>query len=279
MGTTDRSRWRVAALGGAIALVAGGVGWLIGNAGADGSADGTVDVAVRSASTIRAESSTIPSPSTSISSTSVVRHHEDEPADRPTIVQFNGSERDELASQLATVREVALRYPTLADAAAAGFEPTTPYTPGLGAHMGRDDWTQAPGAPLDLTRPQSYLYDGTDPSSEVVGVMYVQLGGDTAPAGFAGPLDPWHAVRGNCLKPDEFDPLFPAADGVTEERCVAAGGRFIDVTAWTQHVWVVPGWEAPGGVFAAHNADIVCADGTTDSDPVTGCESPVTRSP
>jgi len=46
------------------------------------------------------------------------------------------------------------------------------------------------------------------------------------------------------------------------------------VTAWIQHVWVVPGWEAPGGVFAPYNADIVCADGTTDSDDVKGCPTP-----
>ncbi|MFN8052010.1 MAG: hypothetical protein U0Q22_11260 [Acidimicrobiales bacterium] len=196
-------------------------------------------------------------------------------ADRPTIIQFQGAEREQLAQQLATVREVAMRYPTRADAAAAGFEPTTPFTPGLGSHMGRDDWTQTAGQPLDLQKPQSYLYDGTEPTSRLVGVMYVVIGGDTAPDGFAGPLDTWHEVKGSCLKADEFDPLYPAADGVTKQMCDAGGGRFLPTNVWTQHVWVVPGWEAPGGVFARSNTDIVCADGTTKSDPVTGCTSPV----
>lgn len=204
-------------------------------------------------------------------------HHAEAPApvgDRPTIVEFHGTERARLGEQLARAREVALRLPTVADALAAGYEPTTPYAPGTGAHYGRDSDTQPPGAPLDVGRPQSLLYDGTDPGSRVVGLMYVQLGGDAAPEGFAGPLDTWEPFRGQCLAADSTDPLFPTAASVTEADCVAAGGRHLDVTAWIQHVWVVPGWEAPGGVFADANTDIVCADGGTGTDPVEGCPPP-----
>jgi hypothetical protein len=196
---------------------------------------------------------------------------------RPTNVEFNGAERELLATQLVSARQVATALPTLGDAAAAGWEPTTPYGPGLGAHMGKDQNTQAPGAALDITRPQSYLYDGDSPDSKVVALMYVQLGGDTQPEGFAGPLDEWHAVKGQCLKATEMDPLFPSSDAVTKEKCESAGGRYLDITAWTLHVWVVPGWEAPGGVFAGGNPDIVCADGTTNSDPVKGCTPPAKK--
>jgi hypothetical protein len=194
--------------------------------------------------------------------------------DRPSIVEFGGDERAALAAQLQTVREVALRYPTYADALAAGYVPTTPYAPGTGAHVGKAADAQQNGTPLDLQRPQSYLYDGTEPDSRLVGVMYVQLGGEQAPDGFVGPLDRWSRTRGQCLKKDSMDPAYPAAPSVTEEMCDAADGTFIDLIAWTQHAWVVPGWEAPGGVFAALNDDIVCADGTTDSDPVEGCAAP-----
>jgi hypothetical protein len=193
---------------------------------------------------------------------------------RPSIVEFGGDERAALAAQLLTVREVALRYPTYADALAAGYVPTTPYAPGTGAHVGKAADAQQNGTPLDLQRPQSYLYDGTEPGSRLVGVMYVQLGGEQAPDGFVGPLDRWSRTRGQCLKKDSMDPAYPAAPSVTEEMCDAADGTFIDLIAWTQHAWVVPGWEAPGGVFAPLNDDIVCADGTTDSDPVEGCEAP-----
>jgi hypothetical protein len=194
--------------------------------------------------------------------------------DRPTIVEFHGDERQRLADQLVEVRELAMRYPTVADAVAAGYELTTPYAPGTGAHYGKDADTQPPGQPLDVGTPQSFLYDGTDPDSRIVGVMYVQLGGDTAPDGFAGPLDTWQPFPGQCLKPGTTDPVFPTKDSVTEAECDDAGGTFVDVTAWIQHVWVVPGWEAPGGVFAPYNSDIVCADGTTDADDVKGCPSP-----
>jgi hypothetical protein len=194
--------------------------------------------------------------------------------ERPSIVEFGGDERAALAAQLQTVREVALRYPTYADALAAGYVPTTPYAPGTGAHVGKAADAQQNGTPLDLQRPQSYLYDGTEPDSRLVGVMYVQLGGEQAPDGFVGPLDRWSRTRGQCLKKDSMDPAYPAAPSVTKEMCDAADGTFIDLIAWTQHAWVVPGWEAPGGVFAPLNDDIVCADGTTDSDPVEGCEAP-----
>ncbi len=79
---------------------------------------------------------------------------------------------------------------------------------------------------------------------------------------------------GQCLKPDELDPMFPTSGEISQEKCDNAGGRYIDVTAWIQHEWVVPGWEAPGGVFATYNLDIVCADGTTDSTETEGCEPP-----
>lgn len=199
---------------------------------------------------------------------------EDADLDRPTIVEFHGDERQQLADELVEVRELAMQYPTVADAEGAGYELTTPYAPGTGAHYGKDADTQPPGQPLDLAKPQSFLYDGTEPGSRLVGVMYVQLGGNTAPDGFAGPLDTWEAFPGQCLKPGTTDPVFPTKDSVTKAECDEAGGTFVDVTAWIQHVWIVPGWEAPGGVFAPYNADIVCADGTTDADDVEGCESP-----
>lgn len=194
--------------------------------------------------------------------------------DRPTIVEFGGDDRAELAAQLLEVRDVALRYPTYADALAAGYVPTTPYAPGLGAHLGKPEDAQPPDEPLDLQRPQSYLYDGTDPDSRVVAVMYVKIGNEEMPEGFAGPLDIWNGVDGQCLAKGTTDAAFPAKESVTEEECASVDGTFLDTIAWTQHVWVVPGWEAPGGVFAHSNPDLVCADGTTDSDPVEGCEAP-----
>jgi hypothetical protein len=235
------------------------------------------DAAANATASTKPTTATTAPTSTTASTTSSGHHHEggaEADPKRPSIVEFHGDERQKLGDQLVEVRRIALRYPTVADAEAAGYELTTPYAPGTGAHYGKDSDTQPPGQPLDLTKPQSYLYDGTDPDSRLVGVMYVQLGGDTAPEGFAGPLDTWNAFPGQCLKKGTTDPVFPTKDSVTEAECTKANGTFIDITAWIQHVWVVPGWEAPGGVFAPYNSDIVCADGTTDADDVNGCPAP-----
>lgn len=180
--------------------------------------------------------------------------------ERPTAAEFHGPLRARLGRQLVRARRIALAAPTYGDAMAAGWEPTTPYAPGTGAHAGRDENTQSPGQPFDVGKPQALMYLGTKPGSPVVGMMYVQVGGDRAPSGFAGPLDEWHPVHGICLKADETDPLLPTTESVTKRRCERLGGRFLDLTVWIQHVWVVPGWEAPGGVFAHLNADIVCVD-------------------
>ncbi len=37
--------------------------------------------------------------------------------------------------------------------------------------MGKDADTQPPGSELDVSRPQSLLYAGTEPASPVVGLM------------------------------------------------------------------------------------------------------------
>ncbi|MEZ5380469.1 MAG: hypothetical protein R2754_01595 [Microthrixaceae bacterium] len=239
-------------------------------------------VACGCSDTSQAGAGTSTAPATSTSTPDVAPAHGEQPESgaaiqtpqRPTNAEFGGAERIRLGEQLVQAREVALALPTYGEAVAAGYEPTTPYAPGTGAHVGRDDQTQLPDAELDVTKPQSLMYAGTDPDSPVVGLMYVQLGGDVPPEGFAGPLDTWDPTTGQCLKPDEVDPMFPTAASVTRERCDQAGGRFLDITAWIQHVWVVPGWEAPGGVFAHDNDDIRCADGTSDSTDTDGCEPP-----
>lgn len=264
---------KVAVLAG-VALVAGVAGGALWSPRSEGQSSGSTTTL--SSTTAVIEGDTEPA---GTGDAFVHRHGEDDApplfADRPTIVDFSGAERTKLAEQLQVAREVAIQLPTRADAEAAGFEPTTPYAPGTGSHMGRDDNTQAPDAALDVRKPQSYLYDGNDPDSRVVGLMYVQLGGETAPEGFAGPLDTWQKVDGQCLRADSFDPLYPTKSSVTKQECDAGGGRFLDIIAWIQHAWVVPGWEAPGGVFSAYNDDIVCADGSRESDNDSdGCQPP-----
>jgi hypothetical protein len=95
-------------------------------------------------------------------------------------------------------------------------------------------------------------------------------GGATAPEGFAGPNDHWHRHSNVCLK--GTDSLFPADSEVTAAQCSAAGGRFMAITTWMVHAWVVPGWESSQGVFSHENPNLRCADGTFNTDAIGRCQ-------
>ena len=49
---------------------------------------------------------------------------------------------------------------------------------------------------------------------------------------------------------------------VTSDMCDAVGGAFIEYTGYMVHVWTVPGYESPHGVFSEINPKITCPDGT-----------------
>ncbi len=158
--------------------------------------------------------------------------------------------RAELGAQLVVARDVALAYPTVADAEAAGFRKVTTYLPLIGAHYMRfaslvDGFVAA--------QPEMLLFDGTDPASRIVGLSYFVLGA-TAPPGFAGPNDHWHQHKGLCLK----GTLVVGGERTTEEECRQRGGRKAnDFEAWMVHAWVVPGWESPQGVFSPEHSGLV----------------------
>jgi hypothetical protein len=176
-----------------------------------------------------------------------------------------------LQEQLTTARATALRYPTVADAETAGYRLVAGFGPGSGAHYIGGPMT-GPG-PLDASKPQSLLYDGTSPTSQIVGLMYFGMG-DTPPEGFAGPNDHWHRHSSVCttFQNGMIDVPFPPDSDVTEAQCAAEGGHYMKITGWMVHAWVVPGWESPAGVFSHENPDLRCADGTFHTDKVGKCQ-------
>jgi len=181
-------------------------------------------------------------------------------------VPLDPATRALLASQLTSARETAMRYPTVADALAGGYRLIGGFGPGAGAHyLGGFGGSGT----FDPSRPQSLIYDGTSPTSGIVGLMYTG-GAATAPEGFAGPNDHWHRHSGVCLK--GADVLFPVDANVTAEQCSAAGGRYMATTTWMVHAWVVPSWESPAGVFSHENPNLRCADGTYNTDAVGRCQ-------
>jgi len=185
------------------------------------------------------------------------------------------ADRAVLGEQLAAVRSVALTYPTVADAEAAGFYRAGPFAPGAGAHYVNPNgsWSGETGFRID--DPMTLLFGGTAPTSPVVGVMYYTVA-DAPPDGFAGPLDTWHLHTGICLTtaPDGgIDvPIAPDEDA-TKVACDGFGGQFMDVSGWMVHAWVVPGWDSPVGVFSHDNPQVMCGDGRAQVDELfKGCD-------
>ena len=44
--------------------------------------------------------------------------------------------------------------------------------------------------------------------------------------------------------------------------CTDVGGTWIEFTGYMVHVWNVPGYESPDGMFTELNPRITCPDGT-----------------
>ena len=192
--------------------------------------------------------------------------HTDEPLTPAETVQ--------LSRQLAATAELVERYPTIADAEAAGWHRAGPFSPGLGTHyMGPNFALNADGNmdPEDLRAPM-LVFDGLGPDAPLAGFMYLAYGRDTPPEGFAGPNDVWHYHEHVCIKmgPDgTIDTPFGAdLEGVTAEMCTEAGGAWMATTGYMVHVWNVPGYESPDGMFTELNRLITCPDDTYHRIPI-----------
>jgi hypothetical protein len=179
--------------------------------------------------------------------------------------------RATLKTQLTAARDFALRYPTVADATAAGYRVAGGFAPGSGAHYITYGGMTGSGT-FDPTKPISLIYDGTSPSSQVIGLMYYGMG-EGAPEGFAGPNDHWHRHSNVCIKsgPTGIEVPFPADQDVTAKQCASVQGSLLKTTGYMVHAWVVPSWESPLGVFSHDNPDVRCADGTYNTDRVGMC--------
>lgn len=206
-------------------------------------------------------------------STDLNGHHvhgvkaQDVAAEQQPDVPLDPATRATLKDQLVVARATALRYPTVADATAAGYHLVGGFGPGSGAHYigGLGGF----GGSFDPGRPLSLIYDGTSPTSQMVGLMYYAMS-TTGPEGFAGSNDHWHRHSNVCTKGSEV--LFPPDSDVTPAQCASAGGFFMQITGWMVHAWIVPSWESPAGVFSHENPDLRCADGTFNTDKIGRCQ-------
>jgi len=113
------------------------------------------------------------------------------------------------------------------DAIAAGAT-ASPYVPGVGAAFA----VSSPGSTFDAARPDTYLYDGTDPTSRLVGLEW-NVTGSSAPDGFPGDNDVWTETGDGVwtlhvwdIRPFQNEPNIFAPT----EPCLEAGGAVYDTT-------------------------------------------------
>jgi hypothetical protein len=165
------------------------------------------------------------------------------PMDQPT--------RDVFAGQVAQSNSVVARYPTAADAEAAGWRRITPYVPCIAAHYIKSG---ALANPFDPNEPEILLFDGNEPTSKIVGLSYLVFGDkELPPDGFAGENDPWHVHAKLCLGGGGV----LGDESTTEEECKARGGRVAPLeNLWMNHMWNVPGWESRWGLFSSEHPDL-----------------------
>jgi hypothetical protein len=183
--------------------------------------------------------------------------------------------RAQLAHQLEVTRQVALQYPTVADAVAAGYHRVGPFIPGLGAHYMNAALitkTLNPDGVVDesdLHLPIMLIYDGLKPQSHVAGLMYYSMS-KQEPQGFAGPNDLWHYHTNLCLVYGKagIDLPYGADQDVSQQQCDSVHGQLLKQSNWMVHVWTVPGYESSVGTFSHTSPALPCPDGTFYSVPL-----------
>jgi hypothetical protein len=199
------------------------------------------------------------------------------------LAKLDAATRVQLLHQLSLTIDVIKKYPTVKDAEAAGYRRAGPFLPGLGTHyVGGKNNRSGTLTDDDILHPSTIIYDGTKPDSPIAGFMYMSVAtGPSAkePEGFAGPNDHWHYHTGVCVTPGGNGVVEALGfDGsITEAECKAKNGRFVAATQYLLHVWTVPGYSNPLGVFGHANPALTCGDGTyyTDNHELTNaCRQP-----
>jgi hypothetical protein len=179
--------------------------------------------------------------------------------------------RARLTHQLALTRRLLDKFKTVADAEAAGYRRRGSFTPGMGVHYSGGGVANTSGTLSDaeILRPTHLIFDGTEKTARLAGFMYISgFNRSKGPIeGFAGPYDAWHGHKGMCNKwlPNGEKDTFGADGSITKEQCDKVGGTFEDAKTAMVHVWTVPGFESPSGVFSGLNPALTCRNGTRRS--------------
>ncbi len=146
---------------------------------------------------------------------------------------------------------IGMAYPTTGAATAGGWVQSTEYFPGIAAHyLHGGGWLDSNFVPWE---PEVLLY-GSD--GQVVGVNYIVRNIGGPPEGLPGDFDVWHEHPSLCISTTTS--LVIGGENLSTEECAAIGGFVINFSNfWLLHVWIIPGWESPEGIFSHANSLIV----------------------
>jgi hypothetical protein len=183
-----------------------------------------------------------------------------------SVVELDPATKQALAKQLAGTATLVQQFGTIAAAEKAGYRRAGPFAAGLGTHYvnyGKVGNADGVIDGNDIEGPL-LIFDGIEPDAPLAGFMYLALGAKGEPEGFIGPNDHWHYHTNTCLvmKDGNIEAPLGADADVTEAQCARYGGDLIRNTGYMVHVWTVPGYESPRGVFSNINPKITCPDGT-----------------
>ncbi len=168
---------------------------------------------------------------------------------RETKSSLSDSECRELADQLREAEAFARRFPTVAEARAAGWVQIADYVDGQGVHFESPRY----GGGFDPRRPRYLLYDGTEPDARLSGMMFLERG-ERPPAGFPGGNDHWHNHPTLCFNAARS---FVLGEHMSASECSELGGVMVESSdLWMVHVWlpVYEGWEADDVFNRSHPA-------------------------
>lgn len=175
-------------------------------------------------------------------------------------VELSATEAAVFDRQWADATRASQNLATVEQATAAGYVQSSPQVAGVGAHWIK--WSLV-DRPFEPGQPSMLLFDHSQPgqSPTLVGLSYWSQS-ESAPDGFAGPNDVWHAHQGLCF-------VNGWLMSESHESRASCSDTWIDGTdLWMLHAWTVTAEPNPWGPFAAINPNL-CPPATSVPDIMT----------